>query len=99
MIWHMAGLPDIPSPRDRSEQPARVQVLTPGSGLLFAERNSELFSSRTLRNYLKRHIARKRPARRRDFDRARGRAAWYLSPDVGVRLDDESCRNAVKRHG
>jgi len=35
MIWHMAGLPDIPSPRDRSEQPARVQVLTPGSGLLF----------------------------------------------------------------
>jgi len=36
MIWHIAGPPDIPSPLARSEQPARVRVLTPGPGLLFA---------------------------------------------------------------
>jgi len=35
MIWHIAGPPDIPSPIVRSEQPTRVQVLTPGPGLLF----------------------------------------------------------------
>lgn len=44
MIWHIAGPPDIPSPVDRSEQPARVQVLTPGPGLLSVTKETRNYS-------------------------------------------------------